>query len=76
MFDLSRQILTLAKERNIALSAVHIQGRKNVTADLLSRTPPVITEWTLQKSAFMKFQRFHKKKLEIDFFTTPENAQP
>lgn len=68
------QISAKATSLGISLRASHIAGVSNVSADLLSRTEPVSTEWTLTQEVFEEILRWHGP-LQVDLFATPENAK-
>lgn len=74
LHNLTRRILLLASQLNICLTAVHLEGLRNVSADLLSRTSPVMTEWSLPLPAFKRLLEWHGP-LDIDLFATPENRR-
>jgi len=42
---------------NIRIVAQHLQGAKNVSADLLSRTKAVTTDWCLSKKEFRRISK-------------------
>ena len=52
LWDLSREILTLAWSRNVRLVPRHLRGVLNVLADKASRKSPVSTEWSLDQESF------------------------
>ena len=54
---------------------MYIRGEQNVSADLLSRTAPVTTEWCLTTKTFLDLQSWRGQHLEVDLFASPENAQ-
>ena len=71
---LTEQIFEWAASRGISLSAAHVQGVSNVTADKESRISKMDSEWMLQPCIFRKLcQRFYTP--EIDLFATRLNAQ-
>lgn len=59
--DLTKQIWDWCLERNIYISAVHVAGKANVTADFYSRNFSDSTEWMLKKDIF--------DRLCVQFFT-------
>ena len=65
-------IFNLAQRRNWHLSAVHLQGVRNVTADSLSRSKPLETEWSLDEKSFC-FIQSQVPKLQVDLFATSNN---
>ena len=67
-------ILGLARRKNWHLSASHIAGVRNVTADSLSRSAPLESEWSLDKRSFLFVQTL-VPNLEVDLFATAENHQ-
>jgi hypothetical protein len=74
LHHLTTTILELAHSRNTSLVARHFQGDRNVSADLLSRTRPVKTEWTISQRAFEDLLSWHGP-LQVDLFATRENAK-
>ena len=71
---LAKEIWEWAMARNIWLSAAHIPGRNNVSADALSRKFSMELEWMFSKQVFQKIlSRFNN--LEIDLFASRLNAQ-
>ena len=68
--QLSEEIFTQAAEAGHSLVARHISGSQNVTADRLSRSQPVATEWMLRREEFERIQAWHGL-LEVDLFATP-----
>ncbi|MPD04798.1 hypothetical protein E2C01_100507 [Portunus trituberculatus] len=71
---LTEQIFEWAVSRGISLSAAHVQGFSNVTANMESRVSKMDSEWMLQPCLFRKLcQRFYTP--EIDLFATHIIAQ-
>ena len=71
---LAKEIWEWAMARNIWLSAAHIPGCNNVSADALSWKFSMGLEWMFSKQVFQKIlSRFNN--LEIDLFTSRLNAQ-
>ena len=64
---LAESVLIWAHERDISLSAVHVQGKANILADLLSRPRAVLqTEWTLVHEALPQvWEAFGKPMLDL-----------
>ena len=70
---LTEQIFEWAASRGITLSAQHVQGLYNVTADTESRVSRMDGEWMLQPRFFrMVCQRFYTP--DTDPFATRINA--
>ena len=73
--ETAREIWLWAIERNIWLSAVHLPGCQNVTADALSRADyDTNTEWQLNADIFRAIQEL-AGPLEIDLFASRLNHQ-
>ena len=67
---LAEEILEWTHERGIHLSAVHVQGKANILADLLSRPGMILqTEWTLVREALTPVWETFGKPL-LDLFAT------
>lgn len=45
LLEIAKEIFLWCDERNIIVSAVHIAGKNNITADYLSRSFSDSTEW-------------------------------
>ena len=72
----ARDIWLWAKNRNIWLSAAHIPGKLNVSADAESRNFKMETEWMLSTSEFaLMCNHFSFIDLEIDIFASRINSQ-
>ncbi|XP_068242272.1 uncharacterized protein [Palaemon carinicauda] len=67
-------ILSLAKRKKWHLSAVHLEGVRNVTADTLSRSNPQETEWSLDIKSFC-FILEEVPELQIDLFAMSFNIK-
>ena len=65
-------ILSLARKKKWHLSASHLEGVRNVTADALSRTTAQETEWSLDSASFQWIQR-QVPGLQVDLFATRTN---
>jgi hypothetical protein len=61
------------EQREIAINAVHLQGKLNVVADEESRAGPDAGDWRLKPSVFNKVQRIWFSK--VDVFASHWNAQ-
>ena len=72
---LTESILTWADSKGVTLSAVHVKGKSNVLADLLSRPDTILqTEWTLVHQALTPvWERFGKPW--VDLFATTYSAR-
>ena len=72
---LTESILIWASERGFTITAVHVQGKANILADLLSRPGAVLhTEWTLAHQVLTPvWERFGKPLL--DLFATIYSAR-
>jgi hypothetical protein len=71
---LSWKILHLCHQNGILLQVRHIPSKKNVLADALTRSKPLLTEWTLNRSIFEKILLL-VPTLSIDLFATRNNTQ-
>ena len=71
----AESLLLWAQENGFSLSAVHVQGKANCLADLLSRPGTIVqTEWTLVHHALLPvWEKFGKP--HIDLFATRFNAR-
>ena len=73
--ELTSQLLNLAHNNNIYLSASHISSDLNVLADRLSRKDLAVkSEWKLNSEVFQQLCNDHFQP-EIDLFATCWNAQ-
>ena len=72
---LTESILTWADSKGVTLSAVHVKGKSNVLADLLSRPDTILqTEWTLVHQALTPvWERFGRPW--VDLFATTYSAR-
>lgn len=64
----------LAIQNIICLTAAHIQGKKNVIADVLSRQSISLTEWELNNSVVNQIFSLWGQPL-MDMFATAQNKQ-
>ena len=73
--SLAEELLEWCHARGISLTAVHVQGKANILADLLSRPGTVLqTEWTLVHEALTPvWETFGKPSL--DLFATNYSAR-
>ena len=71
---LTVNIFEWAASRDITLSAQHVQGLDNVTADIESRVSRMDGEWMLQPDIFNKICQLFYTPV-IDLFATRLNAQ-
>ncbi|XP_062572587.1 uncharacterized protein LOC134234524 [Saccostrea cucullata] len=71
--ELARELWTWCIDRNIWLSAEHVQGATNIIADSLSRKN-VDMEWKLDEMVFDKLTNLCGK-CEIDLFASKDNHQ-
>ena len=67
-------ILSLSQKKRWHLSAAHIQGVRNVTADALSRVTTIETEWSLDRESF-RFIQTLVPDLQVDLFATAGNKK-
>lgn len=74
LFQLVRQVMECAIERNLTLSAAHIPCRLNVVADRESRTQNLDTEWMLDENVFQRLCEIFGTP-EIDLFAFRINHQ-
>ena len=65
---LAKEIWIYCTDQKIWLSAVHIPGKDNNTADYMSRLLNENTEWRLAPFVFHKIVNLFKVTLEIDLF--------
>lgn len=72
--DLTREIWFWCKERGIWLSCFFIPGRLNTTADKLSRTKNLDTEWSLDDSVYSHIQDIYGQ-FDIDLFASAKNRK-
>ena len=72
--EMAREIWLWCTQRNIWLSATHIPGVQNKTADRLSRKFTDRTEWQLDPCIFKKLVNLWGKP-EIDLFASRNNYQ-
>ena len=71
---ISRQLILWCKARGIWLSACHIAGKDNCSADSYSRKQSIHTEWTLNTEMFDKVCNVFGKPA-IDLFASRTNHQ-
>jgi len=67
------EIYALAIEHNVTIMAKHIPGKKNITADLLSRMENEYLEWKLDYQALLPFLQQHCPT--VDMFASHRNAR-
>ena len=72
---LTKEIWTYCTGQKIWLSAVHIPGKDNNTADYMSRLLNENTEWRLAPLVFHKIVTLFKVTPEIDLFASALNHQ-
>ena len=72
---LAKEIWTCCTDQKIWLSAVHIPGKDNNTADYVSRLLNENTEWRLAPFVFHKIVNLFKVTPEIDLFASALNHQ-
>eukprot|EP00794_Sanderia_malayensis_P002377 gene2377-2739_t len=72
--ELTKEIWEWAMTRNIWLSAAHIPGCNNVSADALSRKFSMELEWMFSKKIFENILSLFNN-LQIDLFASRLNAQ-
>ena len=70
---LAARILKLTLLRNLQLLPRHIEGKRNVAADALSRDQPIPAEWELSEEEFRSLQTQHGAVLEVDLLASPLN---
>ena len=74
LWTLTKQMLLWCLSDGISLQAVHLPGKLNTIADLLSRLQDAPTEWTLSpRLVNLVWQRFGVQ--EVDFFAALNNHQ-
>ena len=71
--SIARRLFNLLFKKRSFLTAVHIQGVRNVLADSLSRTKPVSSEWTLCPLGRQRILSTNPD-IQIDLFATSENS--
>ena len=59
--------------RKIAITPRHIEGKRNVAADALSREEVIPGEWELPKETFLSLVAQHGTTLQVDLFASPLN---
>ena len=73
--DLAKEIWSWCAQRNIWLTAVHIPGVENVTADKQSRQSHSQLEWTLDRTIFRDCLNVVNVVPNIDLFASRLNHQ-
>ncbi len=73
--SLTRRILTRAASRGTTLSIAHIPGKRNVLADALSRSKPILTEWELDQEIFPSLLDQSALSPTVDLMATRSNAK-
>ncbi|XP_063419548.1 uncharacterized protein LOC134703355 [Mytilus trossulus] len=74
LFNISKLIWLWCEERNIYITAVHVLGKLNITADYMSRHFSDSTEWKLHEKVFAKICHLYYEP-DIDLFATRLNKQ-
>lgn len=74
LFKIAKLIWLWCEERNIYVTAVHIVGKLNTTADYMSRHFSDSTEWKLHEKVFEKICHLYYEP-DIDLFATRLNKQ-
>ena len=59
--------------RKIVLTPRHIEGKRNVAADALSREEVIPGEWELSRETFQRLEAQHGTPLQVDLFASPLN---
>jgi hypothetical protein len=72
MPDLTWEILHLLRQLQVRLVVRHIPTSRNMLADELSRTKPLLTEWSLNISVFRALQAL-LPGMTVDLFATKLN---
>jgi hypothetical protein len=72
MSGLTWDILHLLRQLQVRMVVRHIPSSKNVLADALSRTKPLLTEWSLNRSVFRALQAL-LPGMTVDLFATRLN---
>jgi hypothetical protein len=72
MSDLTWEILHLLRQLQVRLVVRHIPTSRNVPADTLSRTKPLLSEWSLNLSVFRALQAL-LPGMTVDLFATRLN---
>ena len=72
---LAKEIWTYCTDQKIWLSAVHVPGKDNNTADYMSRLVKENSEWRLAPFVFHKIVNLFKVTPEIDLFASALNHQ-
>ena len=67
-------ILSLVRKQEWHLSASHLEGVRNVTANALSRTTAQEMEWSLDTASFQGIQR-QVLGLQVDLFATGTSSK-
>lgn len=74
LFQESKNIWVWCEERNIFITAVHIVGKTNYTADYMSRNFSDSTEWKLHEYVFQKICKLFFIP-DVDLFASRLNKQ-
>ncbi|XP_073408631.1 uncharacterized protein [Dendrobates tinctorius] len=74
LMNVAERLFRLAEQHFQSLTALHIKGKENITADFLSRNPLKQGEWSLNTSIFdLIVQKWGQP--EVDLFATRENRK-
>ena len=66
-------LLKEMEQRRVYLSPRHIEGKRNVAADALSREEVIPGEWELSDQTFQSLVNQHGSALQADLFASPLN---
>ena len=72
LWRLTKDLLSWAMSHKISIHAVHLPGKENTIADLLSRLSDSPTEWSLQETVAHKIWVRYGRP-EVDLFAAPDN---
>ena len=75
MVIIAKKIWDWAIKHQVQVSAEHLPGKQNVTADKLSRELNDNLEWSLDREVFCKLIRKADFRPQVDLFATRLNAQ-
>ena len=75
MVIIAKKIWDWAIKHQVQVSAEHLPGKQNVTADKLSRELNDNLEWSLDREVFCKLIRKAGFRPQVDLFATRLNAQ-
>ncbi|KAG8536681.1 hypothetical protein GDO81_025866 [Engystomops pustulosus] len=72
--SLTRQIFLWAEDHVLSISATHLKGTENTTADFLSRRKILPNEWCIKEEIFQYLSSLWGEP-QIDLFATKRNSK-